>query len=87
MTGPPRLPLAGLVAVLPLPASGTKAQLLGLGGGTAESACGGVVAHDERVFVAELWTVTYSEKRKEKWLVFAATVLALGPLRGNRSRT
>ena len=61
MTGPPRLPLAGLVAVLPLPASGTKAQLLGLGGGTAESACGGVVAHDERVFVAELWTVTYSQ--------------------------
>ena len=60
MTGPPRLPLAGLVAVLPLPASGTKAQLLGLGGGTAERACGGVV-HDERVFVAELWTVTYSQ--------------------------
>ena len=86
MTGPPRLPLAGLVAVLPLPASGTKAQLLGLGGGTAERACGDV-AHDERMFVAELWTVTYSENHKEKWLVFAATVLALGPLRGNRSRT
>ena len=86
MTGPPRLPLAGLVAVLPLPASGTKAQLLGLGGGTAERACGGVV-HDERTFVAELWTVTYSEERKEKWLVFATTVLALGPLRGNRIRT
>ena len=61
VAGPPRLPLAGLVAVLPLPASGTKAQLLGLGGGTAERACGGVVAHDERVFVAELWTVTYSQ--------------------------